>query len=55
MRLNWAIIYLTNRGLGLPGSAFTVFELHVARKVAYREGEFLRLLALHADRDSAYG
>jgi hypothetical protein len=39
-----------------PGGA-RIYSLRVTRKVravAYREGDFLRLLSIHADHDSAY-
>ena len=42
--------------LEAPGGA-TVYSLRLSQKVraiAYRDGDFLRLLSLHPDHDSAY-
>jgi hypothetical protein len=43
--------------LAAPGGA-TVYSLRLSQKVraiAYRDGEFLRLVSLNPDHDSAYG
>ena len=51
--LRWEAI-LSRSG---PGGA-RIYSLRVSRKVravAYRDRDFLRLLSLHADHDSAYG
>jgi hypothetical protein len=51
--LRWEAI-LSRSG---PGGA-RIYSLRVSKKVravAYRERDFLRLLSIHADHDSAYG
>ena len=62
--LDWTTIY---RHTGLRSEAIDhlkapngakVYSLRLSQKVraiAYRDGEFLRLISLHPDHDSAYG
>lgn len=62
-RLTWDEVY---RDQGLkwelivshrPGQSARIYSLRVNqgfRALAYRDGEFLRLLSLHPDHDSAY-
>jgi len=50
--LHWEVI---NSRSGPAGKR--IYSLRITRSmraVAYREGDFLRLLSLHADHDSAY-
>jgi hypothetical protein len=61
--LDWDTVYQHTgfrweaiRHLQAPNPA-TVYSLRLSQKVraiAYRDGDFLRLMSLHPDRDSAY-
>ena len=51
--LRWEAI-LSRSGPG-GGRIYSLRVTKRVRAVAYREGDFLRLLSIHADNDSAYG